>query len=825
MATEIYLFLPPPNASGVYREAYPFGPDATGFQTDLGIEINPAELANSPALAVVPGLVYVIPNPAAPLTASLVLIPSPTAITDLGFVVGPSVVVFVYRNLHVTSLRAAMTPWIEDLGDKTFLENKTLDQRVDAFMNGEFGVWVDAGDELGQASTIGGNGGFARLGFEIAYVSSALAGAAGFLRLLELVKPGSAATRRLDPMSFYAAVAAGAPGMSLTPLHAGHPLLTEPTRRTLLSLRDEYDQPFVGAVAVGDSSAGTTTPFNFTAANRGTVELAVTPQGDSPPTSTYDLDLTSYIFSALPTGQAFGARPSATLTSPVHWSLSTIFMADVDDAANWFVVNTAPLPRFTSDNKVTPLIDGFPTYAEMVAATRTVTASDHYWLLLGWRILKNFELVPGDAGTTVENLTIAMATAGAQVRAMLWDQPGPFNNPTVWHINGLPGGNGKAILDDNLPTFGSHHQKVLVVNGSSGAVAFCGGIDINKNRRDDPDHCAKKPYHDIHAKIEGPAVADLHTTFVQRWNTHPFAPPPLPTSPPPFATSSGTHYVQVSRTYAPIHGYPFAPSGDLGTLNAVRRAIQRARRFTDLEDQYATPYPGSYPYVASEDTVGVLSDLLTALAQPSFEYLIIVITNKSGQPQSRYRRHKFIRPLRDAFPDKVHAFYLVRQQACASLATMLPDATEPEVDAEADPVYAASGADNIKDSSGGPSRPKEIYVHTKSWIIDDVYVKIGSCNCNRRGYTHDTEADFHVIDGAILNGARAFARNYRMTLWAEHLDLTGANRRQLDDPTFALQFWLHPSSGAHIAPYDETADLELIHTDTSWNNVVDPDGR
>jgi phosphatidylserine/phosphatidylglycerophosphate/cardiolipin synthase-like enzyme len=825
VATEVYVFLPPPNASGVYREAYPFGPDSTTFHPDLGIEIDPAQQANSPALAVVDGLVYLIPNPTLPLTASMVLIPSPTAITDLGFVVGQSVVVFVYRNLDLASVRTAMTPFIEDLGDEPFLQNQPLNARVDEFMNGGFGVWVDAGDELGQASTVGGSGGFALLGFEIAYVPSALAGAAGFLRTLALIKPDNAATRRLDPMAFYALVVAGAPGISLTALHAGHPLLTEPTRRTLLSLRDEYDQPYVGTVAVGDSSAGTTTPYSFTAANWGTVELAVTPPGGTPPTSTYDLDLTNYIFSALPTGQTFGAKPSATLTAPTHWSLSTIFMADVDDPANWFVANTAPLPRFTTNNLVTPLIDGFPDFAEVVAASRTVTAPDHYWLLLGWRMIDSFQLVPGDPTTTVRELTNSMALAGAQVRAMLWDQPGPVNNPAVWHINGLPGGNGKAILDDNVPTFGSHHQKLLVVNGSNGAVAFCGGIDINKNRRDDPRHCAKKPYHDIHAKIEGPAVADLYTTFVQRWNTHPDAPPPLPTSSPPFAASPGTHFVQVSRTYAAIHGYPFAPSGDLGTLNAVRRAIQRARRFIYLEDQYATPYPGDYPYDPSQDTVGILSDLLQVLAQPLFEYMIIVITNESGQPQSRFRRHQFIRPLRDAFPNKVYPFYLERKQACASTATTLTDTDEPEVDPSTDLVYASSGATDITGSSGGPSRPEDIYVHTKSWIIDDVYVKIGSCNCNRRGYTFDTEADIHVIDGATLNGARAFARNYRMNLWAEHLDLLGANRRYLDDPTYALQFWLHPNSGAHITPYDETANLELIHTDISWNNVVDPDGR
>jgi len=824
MATEVFLFLPPPNASGIYREAYPFGPVGVTFHTDLGIEINPVAQATSPALAVVTGAVYVIPNPASPLTVSLLLIPRPDVLVDLTSVIG-QLVVLVYRNLDLASVRTTMTPWVDAFSNDQILQSKPLQARVGDYMAGNFGVWVDGGRELGQASTVGGSGGFSLLGFEIAYVPNALAGPRGFLRTLDLVRQSNAGTRRLDPMSFYTAVAAGAPGLGLSPLHAGHPLLTEPTRRTLLSLRDEYDQPFTGTVAVSSSLTGSTTPHVFSAANWGTVELAVTPQGGTPPTSTFDIDLPTHVFSGLPTGQPLGSRPSATLTAPTHWSLSLVFMADLDDPTNWFVANTATLPRFTSGNKVTPLVDGFPAFAEMVAATRTVTGAGHYWLLLGWRIVKSFQLIPGDPQTTVENLTSTMAQAGGQVRAMLWDQPGPFNNPTVWYINGLPGGNGKAILDDNVPTFGSHHQKLLVVNGGSGAVAFCGGTDINKNRRDDPRHCAKNPYHDIHAKIEGPAVADLHKTFVQRWNTHPSSPAPVPTSPPPFAAAPGTHFVQVSRTYAPIHGYPFAPSGDLGTLNAVRRAIKRARRFIYLEDQYATPYPGDFPYTASQDTVGVLTDLLAALSQPSFEYLIIVITNESGQPQSRYRRHKFIASLRAAFPAKVHAFYLIRNQPCYSIATTLPDTDIIEVAAEDDLAYAGSGADDIKGSSGGSTRPKEIYVHTKSWIIDDVYVKIGSCNCNRRGYTHDTEADFHVIDGTTLNGARAFARTYRINVWAEHLNMTGADSRLLDDPTHAMNYWLNPRASAHIAPYDENANHELVHTDVSWNNVVDPDGR
>src|SRR5207237_4025992 len=67
----------------------------------------------------------------------------------------------------------------------------------------------------------------------------------------------------------------------------------------------------------------------------------------------------------------------------------------------------------------------------------------------------------------------------------------------------------------------SHHMKVLIVHGSGGPIAFCGGVDINPDRRDSPAHGAPGAFHDVHARVEGPAVADVHRSFVDRWNSHP----------------------------------------------------------------------------------------------------------------------------------------------------------------------------------------------------------------------------------------------------------------------------------------------------------------
>ena len=36
------------------------------------------------------------------------------------------------------------------------------------------------------------------------------------------------------------------------------------------------------------------------------------------------------------------------------------------------------------------------------------------------------------------------------------------------------------------------------------------------------------------------------------------------------------------------------------------------------------------------------------------------------------------------------------------------------------------------------------YIHSKTWIFDDLFLITGSANCNRRGYSHDSELDIEI---------------------------------------------------------------------------------
>jgi len=130
-------------------------------------------------------------------------------------------------------------------------------------------------------------------------------------------------------------------------------------------------------------------------------------------------------------------------------------------------------------------------------------------------------MVPGDTTTELRELAKSIDLGHAQIRVILWEQttfvlPGSgrrsgrkTNSQTVNDINALPGGNGFAILDAQTKKAGSHHQKFMVVYlDPANAVAFCGGIDINPNRLDTPEHGLKWAYHDVHAKLTGPVVQE-----------------------------------------------------------------------------------------------------------------------------------------------------------------------------------------------------------------------------------------------------------------------------------------------------------------------------
>jgi phosphatidylserine/phosphatidylglycerophosphate/cardiolipin synthase-like enzyme len=84
---------------------------------------------------------------------------------------------------------------------------------------------------------------------------------------------------------------------------------------------------------------------------------------------------------------------------------------------------------------------------------------------------------------------------------------------------------------------------------------------------------------------------------------------------------------------------------------------------------------------------------------------------------------------------------------------------------------------DVENHAGTP-----VYVHAKVCVVDDAWASVGSDNFNRRSWTHDSELSSTVLDATrdtrepvdpagTGEGARTFARNLRLALAREHLDL------------------------------------------------------
>jgi phosphatidylserine/phosphatidylglycerophosphate/cardiolipin synthase-like enzyme len=146
-------------------------------------------------------------------------------------------------------------------------------------------------------------------------------------------------------------------------------------------------------------------------------------------------------------------------------------------------------------------------------------------------------------------------------------------------------------------------------------------------------------------------------------------------------------------------------------------------------------------------------------------------------------------------------------------------------------------------------------VHAKVCVTDDTWASVGSDNFNRRSWTHDSELSSAVLDttrdprepldpGGEGKGARTFARDLRLVLAREHLDLPddGSRDDQILDPgrfveslhasASALDAWHEggqkgPRPPGRLRPH--RAEQLPLHTrlwaTPVYRMLVDPDGR
>lgn len=404
---------------------------------------------------------------------------------------------------------------------------------------------------------------------------------------------------------------------------------------------------------------------------------------------------------------------------------------------------------------------------------------------------------------------------------------------------------------------GVYHQKLGVISHAGGnLVGYVGGVDFSPSRVDDSSHGIAAPFHDIHARIEGPAALDLARTFDQRWAHEAKTAPAfaLPAS----QQSAGGAIAQVARTYFKTtdtsRKLPFATEGDFTLQSTLFQAIAAAREFIYIEDQYFSP---------SEDYEAALLKALDTI-----RFLTIVLPSTNDQPFSDLRQREVIAKLRNKAPTKVRIGNPMRRPSVAASAehptfgrlflrsAMGPpqpsgaetihlgpkDAIPDEVpfwlsvdgemmlvgspvgsggtDGSLRSVYrdahaglGTTGAAHEKGQAATWMTLQGIYVHAKIMVVDDVFLGVGSANINRRGHYHDGELNVFAVPEELKWAKDNPARALRLATWADQLNLPPsvagplcadalAGNALFDRPYFAANRFLPTDAGKPEAAFD-----------------------
>ncbi len=457
---------------------------------------------------------------------------------------------------------------------------------------------------------------------------------------------------------------------------------------------------------------------------------------------------------------------------------------------NWWAEGDTPV---RADSHVTYLVDAHSTFLTMC---RHFLMARKYIYIAAWGMTPLMELVRGidqRAGVdgspeqeallaelreeglqeaeidfwcthdlTVQAVLGYMVSKGVEVKALMWacselfshyDPKGAHEQLTQVGVTCILDDSAKGILHHPIESL---HQKIAIVDGTH---AFVGGIDMlielsgDYDRWDTHFHHYSSPlrrneedrtphnWHDAHAVIEGPAVADVEHNFRQRWNDvvqrheldYQLLVPDHPLPPPVESTS----LVQVARTI-PAHTYSFAPEdGIQGIAQLYANALSNAHRFVYLENQYFWTHAFfgiDRPRLGTDspEMERNIRELAAALQRGATVALVLPDHPNVGR----------------AFTD-------------AGLTRLRAEAPEAAAQGRIQAFCLAASAE-----VDGEEVYRPIYVHAKVAIIDDLWSTVGSGNLNNRGMHDDTEMNVATLDAELAHGLR-------MLLWAEHLELIG----------------------------------------------------
>ena len=368
-----------------------------------------------------------------------------------------------------------------------------------------------------------------------------------------------------------------------------------------------------------------------------------------------------------------------------------------------------PPPR--PGNALTVLIDGADALQAIAVA---IAEARSYVHITGWHITPTFAMTRGERPVVLKAL-LAEVAARIPVRVLIWaGVPVPVMQPWRGDVRNvrdqlIAGTRIQCALDARERPMHCHHEKTILIDDR---IAFVGGIDLtnfNGDRWDTPDHPPRGAvgWHDVAARIAGPAVQDVAENFAMRWEATTGEKLPAVAPPPP----AGEIELQTVRT-VPDGMYPQLRRGEFRILESYLRALRAAQRFIYLEHQF----------LWSPEILAVLREKLARPPTPDFRLVLVLPARPdTGGDDTRGQLGTLVQADGDGG----------RLLACT--------------------LYTIGG-----------EKDWPVYVHAKVGIVDDAWMTIGSANLNEHSLFNDTEMNLVAHDAAQV-------QQTRLRLWAEHL--------------------------------------------------------
>lgn len=456
-----------------------------------------------------------------------------------------------------------------------------------------------------------------------------------------------------------------------------------------------------------------------------------------------------------------------------------------------------------------------------------------------------------------------------KVRALYWEQflanvdggagveTGHSNNAEIAAVinRNINGKRGFAVLDRSTRPFGSFHQKatVLVYEVEDDTnfkrkemIAYLGGMDLANGRWDTPEHHPKdperngKPWFDIQLKVEGKAVHDILLNFKQRWEAidefidtndndcRPVNPDAgisnnvntgvkIETDTTKLKKVSGDTFLQINRTIPPFSCHAkintqsrdfVSEAGEDGSYQSYIKAIESAKKFILINEQY----------FFSVELALALHEALKKASGP--KCLILVLPKDLSES------------------DKIDPLLFKSRQKAIQALYYGGNYTGPSSGAKCAhyTINPTSTTPNVKDKvvilHPTNSKGKEIYVHSKHIIVDDVFMMIGSSNMNYRSMSYDWEINAACVGKKLFKGGTHNVRAHRIEICRKLAGLPKAYTALLQDYYAAFRLLKQieregdaPSTRLHpLSPRVQKLDpayIKRISGDAQFNANVD----